>query len=239
MESQVKGAWRELFHIVRLRQTSTQTRRSIIASAISLANIFLCAFFERYVIGPGWREALASLLAIETGILITLAMAIHLQIIDPILKRTEIHPLDHGSRFTFVAVTLLRHRYIVLFWASAVFSMTMMVHPVLASIPSVVFCFVLPGVALVVISATLLVMFARWTSSGAVALAVLGIIASVTTAATIVFPESHTLELLMPLRWCTLSCAAALAGNYGASVLNLSPFILLAALAWIGGSRYA
>jgi hypothetical protein len=239
MESQVTDSWRELFYIARLRQTSTQTRSSIIAAGISLANIFLCAFFERYVIGPGWREALASLLAIETGLLITIAMAIHLQIIDPILKRTEIHPLDHGSRFMFVAVTLLRHRYIVLFWASAVFSMTMMVHPALVSIPSVVFSFVLPGVTLVIISATLLVMFARWTSSAALALAVLGIIASVTTATTIVFPESHTLELLMPLRWCTLSCAAALAGNYAASFLNLAPFILLAGLAWAGGSRYA
>jgi len=235
----VKSAWKELAYVVRLSESSTQTRTSIVAVAIALANIFLCAFYERYVVGPGWREALVTLLAIETGLLITVAMAIHLQIVDPILKRTEIHPLDHGYRFAFVAVTLLRHRYVVLFWASAVFSMTMIVHPAMASVPFVAFSFLMPGVALVIISATLLVLFARWTSSGAVALAGLGIIACVTSAATIVFPESHALELLMPFRWCMLSCTAALAGNYGISFLVLSPFVLLAGLAWIGGSRYA
>lgn len=235
----MNGAWRELSYIARLRESTTQTRKSIVAAAIALANIFLCAYFERYVVGPGWREALVTLLAIETGLLVTIAMAIHLQLIDPILKRTEIHPLNHSSRFAFVAITLLRHRYVMFFWASAVFSMTMMVHPAPVSMPSVVFSFLLPGIALVIISAALLVLFARWTSSGAVALAVLGLIASVTSAATIVFPESHALELLMPLRWCALSSAAALAGSYGASVLLLSPFVLLGGIAWIGGARYA
>jgi len=235
----VKGAWRELSYIVRHRESSGQTRKSIVAAAIALANIFLCAFFERYVAGPGWREALVTLLAIETGILVTLAMGIHLQSIDPILKRTEILPLDHANRFAFVTLTLLRHRYVMLFWMSAVFSMTTMVHPRAASVPFVAFSFLLPGVAFIIISATLLVMFARWTSSGAVALAVLGIVACMTSAATIVFPESRAFELLMPLRWCVLSCTAALAGNYGAGVLALSPFVLLAGLAWVGGSQYA
>ncbi len=235
----MNGALRELSYIVRLRESSTHTRRSIVAVAITLANIFLCAFFERYVVGPGWREALVTLLAIETGLLITVAMAIHLQMIDPILKRTEIHPLDHANRFAFVTLTLLRHRFVVLFWASAVFSMTMMVHPTAGSMPFVAFSFLLPGIAMVIISAALLVLFARWTSSGAVALAALGIIACVTSAATIMFPESHALELLMPLRWCMLSCTRALAGNYGGSVLILSPFVLLAWLGWVGGSRYA
>ncbi len=105
--------------------------------------------------------------------------------------------------------------------------------------PFVAFAFLLPGVALVVVSAALLVLFARWTSSGAVALAALGIIACVTSAATIVSPESHALTLLMPLRWCMLSCTNALAGNYGAGILALSPFALLAGLGWLGGSRYA
>jgi len=85
----------------------------------------------------------------------------------------------------------------------------------------------------------LLVAMERWTSSGAVALAGLGIVACITGSLAIVFPESRAFEILVPLRWCTTACSAALAGDYGLCLLRLLPFALLAGIAWIGGRRYA
>ncbi len=235
----MKPSWRELSYVVRVREAVPQTRSTVIAAAMGIANIFLCAFFERYVAGPGWREALVTLLALESGLLMIVAMGIHLQTIDPVLKRTRVHPVHPGARFAFVVLTLLRHRYVLVLWGSALFSLTLMVHPTPGSLPFVVLAFLVPGIALVIISATLFVLFERWTASGAVALAALGVVACVTSMVTIMFPGSHLLELLMPLRWCSLSCSAALSGDFFLSAAQLLPFAALAAIAWVGGAHYA
>jgi hypothetical protein len=239
MEPAVNGTREELSTVVRALEARTETRRSIVAVGIAIANFFLCAFYERYLVGPGWSEALVTLLAIESGLLISLAMAIQLQLINPILERTHIHPVTSRSRFSFIAGTLLHHRYLLMLWGSAAFAMTLMVRPTLAGAFPVGLSFLVPGIAFVFVSAAVLVLLRRWHTSGTLALALLAIITCVTSAVTIVFPESHLLDMMMPLRWCMLSCTAALAGEYGRSLLWLLPFVLIGALAWEGGSRYA
>jgi hypothetical protein len=235
----VKASWHELSYVIHVRESVPQTRSTVVAVLMGIGNIFLCAFFERYVVGPGWRDALVTLLALECGLLMIVAMGIHLQTIDPVLKRTRIHPLRPSARFAFIVQALLRHRYVVVLWGSAVFSMTLMVHPTPGTLPFVVLAFLVPGIALVIISASLFVLFKRWNASGAVALAALGIVACLTSTATIMFPGSHLLELLMPLRWCSSSCSAALSGDLLLSTAQLLPFAALAALAWAGGAHYA
>jgi hypothetical protein len=239
MESAMNATASELFGVVRTLGEHTVTRRSVVAMAIAIANFFLCAFYERYLVGPGWPEALVTLLALEMGILLAMAMAIQLQLINPILAKTAIHPVSSHSRFVFAVVTLLRHRYLVLFWGSSALSMTLMVHPSMTAAIMVAFTFLLPGVASVVISAALLVILRRWNSSGLVALALLAIIACITSTVTIVFPGSHILDIVMPLRWSVHACAAALEGRVGTSVLLMLPFATLAGIGWAGGSRYA
>jgi hypothetical protein len=235
----VTGSSGELFYVVKALESITETRRMLVGAGIAIANLFFCGFYERYLVGPGWSEALVTLLAIETGLLITLAMAIQLQLIEPILEQTRIHPVTSRNRFGFVILTLLRHRYIVLFWGSTVLSMTLMVHPAPGAIFFVVLAYLIPGVASVVVSATLLILLKRWSSSGSVALALLALLACLTSAVTIVFPESHALDLFMPLRWSVQSCTAALQGDLWHGCLLLAPFVLLMLLGWGGGSRYA
>jgi hypothetical protein len=211
----------------------------LVGAGMAIANLFFCAFYERYLVGPGWSEALVTLLAIETGLLITLAMAIQLQLIEPILEQTRIHPVTSRSRFAFVILTLLRHRYIILLWGSAVLSMTLMVHPAPGAIAFVILAYLLPGIAFVIISAALLILLKRWSSSGSVALALLALLACLTSVVTIVFPESRVLDLFMPLRWSIQACTAALQGNVLHGCCLLAPFVLLGLLGWEGGSRYA
>lgn len=235
----MKHAVRELNLIVRMQQESTRTRRALIGVTLGLANVFLCACYERYIADPDRNEAILTLLAIETSLLVIVAMSIHLQIIDPILRRTRLHPMAPSARFAFATSVLMRDRYVLMIWGSAILAMTLMVHPPAVSIPFVILSFLLPGGAFVMISATLLVLFQRWTSSGSMALAALGLVICLTSAAAMVFPESRVLEFLMPLRWCMFACSAATAGDYPASLLGLLPFAALAGLGWIGGTRYA
>jgi hypothetical protein len=235
----MKGARNDLLWLLRLYEEATHVQRSVIAAVLAVANIFFCAYFERYVAGPSWQQELVTLLAIETGVLILAAMGVYLQSVDPILKRTRVHPLTPGSRFAFIVAALMRHRYVLLLWGSGVFSMTLLVHPDATSVPLVVLSFIIPGAAFIVLSIALLVVMERWTSSGAVALAGLGIVACITGSVAVVFPESRVLEILLPLKWCVLSCAAALEGNYRQCLLLLVPFLALSGVAWIGGMRYA
>jgi hypothetical protein len=235
----VTGSSGELSFVVRALESMTETRRMLVGAGVATVNLFFCAFYERYLVGPGWSEALVTLLAIETGLLITLAMAIQLQLIEPILEKTRIHPVTSRSRFSFVVLTLLRHRYIILLWGSAVLSLTLMVHPAPTAIFFVVLSYLLPGISSVIVSAALLTLLKRWSSSGSVALALLALFACLTSAVTIVFPESHALDFFMPLRWSVQSCTAALQGNFWSGCLMLAPFLLLGVLGWVGGSRYA
>jgi hypothetical protein len=239
MGASVTSATRELLGIVRILETRTETRRSLIGAAIAISNFFLCAFCERFLIGPGWHEAMGALLAIECTLLVTLAMAIQLQLVSPILDRTRIHPATSHDRFTFVTITLLRHRYILLFWGSTMLSVTLMLHPTLTSAIPIALSVLIPGAILVVASAALLVGLRHWNSSGLVGLAILGMVACVISGSTIIFPESHLLGLLMPLRWMTLACAAAMTGDFGRSALLILPFVPVGWVAWIGGARYA
>jgi hypothetical protein len=235
----VRGTTGDLLGLLRLHEEATHTQRSVVAAALAIANIFFCAYFERYVAGPSWQQALVTLLAIETGFLILITMGVYLQQIDPILRRTRIHPITTASRFSFVVAALMRHRYVVLFWGSGVFAMAVMVHPAASSVPLVVLSFIVPGAAFIVLAITLLVFMERWTSSGAVALAGVGLVACITGSVAIVFPESRALEIFLPLKWCVHSCAAALTGDPVHCLLFLLPFVVLSGVAWLGGQRYA
>ena len=82
-----------LFAIVRSYESSAHVQRSVIGTGIAFANFFFCAYFERHVAGPVWQQGLVTLLAIETGLLVLVAMGVYLQVIDPILQRTRIHPV--------------------------------------------------------------------------------------------------------------------------------------------------
>ena len=98
-------------------------------TSLGFANIILCAYCERFVTGPEWREALRSVLAIQVGFIETLAMGIYLQVAEPVLHRTRIHPVGSHQPFLFAELTVIRHRYIVVTIASSVFSLTLMLHP--------------------------------------------------------------------------------------------------------------
>lgn len=235
----MSGAMTNLFAIVRTYESAAHVQRSVIGTGIAVANFFFCAYFERHVAGPVWQQGLVTLLAIETGLLVLVAMGVYLQVIDPILRRTRIHPVRPSTRFAFIVVALLRHRYTMMLWGSAVFSMTLMLHPSPAAVPFLILSFLLLGAAFVIASVTLLVVMERWTASGSVALAGLGVIACIMGSLAIVFPESRAIELLVPLKWCTSACDAALAGEFGAGLARLLPFPLLAGIGWLGGRRYA
>jgi hypothetical protein len=230
---------RELYFLIASREKGSQTWRPLIAAALGFANIVLCAYFERSLWSGESREGFATLLAIETALIVALAMGVHLQTAEPVLNRTRIHPLDPASRFRFVLLTLLRNSYLLAFGASSVFSLTLMLHPSPAKIPAVVLAFLLPQVAFIIASAALVIMIARWTGSGALALAIVGMIACLTAAAAIVYPESATIDHVLPLRWWAHGCTSALHGAYLSLLGWLTPFAAMIGVAWFGGRRYA
>ena len=239
MDTVTAGDARDLFRIVTARDDSQGARRAIIAAAIGCANIILCAYCERFVTGPEWHETLRTVLAMQLGLIEALAMGIYLQIAEPVLHRTRIHPVGSRQRFLFAVMTVMRHRYMVVTIASSVFSLTMMLHPTFLRGLLVALVILVPELTALVASTALVVVVGRWAGSGALALAIAGFLACIIAVVSVVFPETEIMHMLIPLEWWLRSCVAALRGITAGALVWLAPFLLVTGVAWAGGARYA
>lgn len=228
-----------LLSALKLRRRDHPVRWSVGAAVLGVANLFFCAYMERFIDGTGDATGLLSFLAVESGVLLSAIAAVFLGEMDLLLRKTALLPYPGWVRFQFALTGMLRHPAILVLWATACFALAV-IGPVewIPLLAGTFFCILL-GALLLTCFCTVLTVPTLVHSGGApvIALAALFILGMVFWSATT--SAEHLLAAVLPLRWTVDGIAAARAGHSGEAALNGLLLILPTAACLFWGTRHA
>jgi len=228
-----------LLSALKLRRRDHPIRWSVGTAVLGVANLFFCAYMERFTGDARGTTTLLPFLAVESGILLTAIAAVYLGEMEVLLRKTALLPYPGRIRFQFTLTALLRHPAILVLWGTAVFALAV-IGPTgwIPIIASTVFSILL-GTLLLTCFCTVLTVPALFRSSGTPIIAITGlfILGMVFWSAT--SSAEHLLAAVLPIRWTADGIGAAQAGQFGRAAFMACLLVLPSAACVHWGSRHA
>ncbi len=228
-----------LLSALKLRRRDHPVRWSVGTAVLGVANLFFCAYMERFIGDTGDSTELLSFLAVESGVFLSAIAAVFLGEMDLLLRKTALLPYPGRVRFQFALTGMLRHPAILVLWGTACFALAV-IGPIewIPLLASTFFCLLL-GALLLICFCTVLTVPTLVHSGGApvIAFAALLILGMVFWSAA--SSAGHLLAAVLPLQWTVDGIAAARAGHSGKAALNVLLLVLPSAACLFWGTRHA
>ncbi len=221
------------------RQARHGASWSIGIAALGIANLFACAYLERYIGTGSDADGFMLLFAVESFFLLLTGAAVINRELAVIAARTRVMPLTSSQRYDFVFLSLLRHRAMVMISATALFAVAVLGHGTAATIAGR--C-VLTGLLITLLAAlmsTIMVLHVRPGATTRSIIAVIGIAVFALLTITAVIAPGPVLNVIYPLRWTTHGVVAVSHGSILPALPEATYLALTAAACIIVGRRHA
>lgn len=223
----------------RERQARHGASWSIGIVALGVANLFACAYLERYIGTGNDAEGFMLLFAVESFFLLLTGAAVINRELAVIAERTRVMPLTSGQRYDFVLLSLFRHRAMVMISATALFAVAVLGHGTPTTVAGRCVLTALLIALIASLMSTIMVLHARPGATARSIIAVTGIAIFVLLTITAVIAPGPVLNVIYPLRWTTNGTVALSHGSLLPALPEAAYLALTATACIIVGRRHA
>jgi len=202
-----------LLSALTLRRRSHPATWGVGIAALGVANLFFCAYFERFMDAESGQAPLLLLFAVESCFFLATIAGVFVGELEGILQKTTTLPVAGRTRYEFILLAHMRHPAILVVWGTAMLAASAVGPATFAAILSRAVLTFLLGLLILVCFSTGLYARARSRRTSApivaaVALLLLGI-GFISAAAS----TSHFLAVVVPLQWTVSGIFAAQTGE--------------------------
>lgn len=213
--AQVEGrtARSHLLSALALRRRSHPATWGVGVAALGVANLLLCAYFERFMDSQSGQAPLLLLFAVESCFFLATIAGVFVGELEGILHKTVTLPVAGRTRYEFVLLAQIRHPAILVVWGTAVLAAPAVGPATVAAILSRIVLTLLLGLLILVCFSTALYARARSRATSAPIVAVVALLLLGIGFLSAVASTSHFLAVIVPLQWTVSGIFAAQTGE--------------------------
>lgn len=194
---------RLMLEATRTREFRHSGRWTVGIAVLGIINLVLCAYLEGFVNDRDGVNGFMLFLAVESFFLILTGAAVVNGDLETISRRTRVFPMTASARFSFVFLSLLRHRATLIIAVTTLFAVALLGPRAPVSVAGRVVMTVLLEMFLFSAMSLLTVLRIRPAGETRSLLSLAGLIVAGMLVLTAVVAPGPILNIIYPLRWTT------------------------------------
>lgn len=239
--AQVTGSspLRLMLEATRTRELRHSARWTVGIATLGIINLFLCAFLESFVNDRNGEDGFMLFLAVESSFLLLAGAAVVNGDLETISRRTWVFPMTSSARFSFVFLSLLRHRATFIIAVTTVFASALLGPRAPVSVGGRVIMTALLELFLFSAMSLLTILRIRPAGETRSLLSLAGLILAGILVLTAVVTPGPILNIIYPLRWTTAGVLMIHQGETLAALPYAGYLMIFTGACVLIGRRYA